>query len=130
MNIVVIDPDTRTVRAAIVTSMEIAKNLYLGSCDPCSAVPITETQMLMYQPFACSGGSRFFFSRKLEQHFAGSAIVVGSNVGGGALSCGRGMVEAMKRDVLFLGDVEQAKKTMANMVKFTIGAMKPHSTMQ
>lgn len=130
MNIVVIDPDTRTVRATTVQSMEAARRLFLNGSDPCSAVPITETQMLMYQPFACTGGSRFFFSRKLEQHFAGTALVVGSNVDGGPISCGRGMVEAMKRDVLFLGDVEQAKKTMANMVKFTLGAIKPHSTLQ
>jgi hypothetical protein len=112
----------------VVPSFRAAQRHLLS--EPCALVSLTDTQALVYQPFACTGASKFFFSRRLEQHYAGRAIVVGTAVDGHPVSCGKGVLEAMKRDVLFLGDVEQAKRTMSGMAKFAAGTVEAHKTTQ
>lgn len=128
MNIIVIDPTTKRIETRLVPSYAVLKEQVLGGTI--GATYISDTQMLLYQPFISGPDARYFFSHKLEQHYAGVAAVVGATVDGHPMSVGRGMLEAMKEDILFLGNVEQAKNTVTRMAKFGAGTMKAHRTLQ
>lgn len=125
MNIVVIDPEARTIRLQPFPSFGAARRLLE---EPVAVTDLTETHMLVHQPFACSVKASFFFSRRLEQHYAGKAFVVGATVDRRPTYCGPGVMAALKKDILFLGGVEQAKKTLASMVKFDVGTLGTSTT--
>lgn len=125
MNIVVIDPEARTIRLQLFSSFGAAKQLLE---EPIAVTDLTETHMLVHQPFACCEKASFFFSRRLEQHYAGRAYVVGATVDRRPTSCGPGILNALGKDILFLGDAEQAKKTMTSLAKFEAGTLTAGTT--
>jgi hypothetical protein len=128
VNIIVIDPTTKRISAQVAESYEAIRHCLLN--EDCAVVHLSDTQLLLYQPFACANGSHFFFSRKMEQHYAGVAVVAGASVDGYPVSVGRGMLQALQNDILFLGDVEQAKRTLSKLAKFSVGTLRPHRTLQ
>lgn len=125
MNIVLIDPDKREIRPALVPSFIAAKQEFLT--EPCAAVYISDTHLLFYQPFAIEPAN-FFYSQKMEQHYAGKAFITKASLDGSPLSCGLGVLTAMQRDVVFLGNKTEAREKMKNMVRFVAGSMKAHPT--
>lgn len=113
MHPIIIDPRRRSIRLGpAVPNMATAVSLFMEK--PYGVDNITSDHIFMWCPLSIfSSEAMFFWSKRMGDFYAGTALVFGTAVDGFPLDPEPGMETALNEDIIFLGDAEKARKTLA-----------------
>lgn len=84
---------------------------------PIATDNITDDHLLIYSPLSVLEPTEgLFWSRRMGSFYAGKALVFGAAVDGAPTAPGRGMENAIRDDIVFLGSGPEAKKALVELV--------------
>ncbi len=84
---------------------------------PVATDNITDDHLIAYSPLAVlEPGARLFWSHRLSSFFAGKALVFGAALDGVPTAPGRGMENAIREDVVFVGAAPAAREALIELM--------------